>query len=224
MRIDILTVVPDILHSPFNNSIIKRAQDKGKVEIHIHDLRDFTEDKHRRVDDYPFGGGAGMVMKIEPIDKAINFLKSQREYDEIIYTSPDGIKYNQVEANNLSTFKNIIILCGHYKGIDQRVRDAYITKEISIGDYVLSGGEFAAIIIVDSIVRLVPGVISNEESALFDSFQDGLLAAPIYTRPSEYKGMEVPEVLLSGHNKNIEDWLLQKSIERTELLRPDLLD
>ncbi|NPA67606.1 MAG: tRNA (guanosine(37)-N1)-methyltransferase TrmD [Chlorobi bacterium] len=224
MRIDIISVLPELLESPLNHSIIKRARDKGIAEIYVHNLRDFCEDKHRRVDDYAFGGDAGMVIKIKPVDKAISFLKSQRKYDEIIYTSPDGEPYTQKEANKLSLKKNIIILCGHYKGIDHRIREHFITKEISIGDYVLTGGELAAAVITDSIVRLLPGAISDETSALSDSFQDNLLAPPVYTRPAEYKGMKVPDVLLSGNFKEIEDWKLQESLERTKVLRPDLFD
>lgn len=224
MRIDILSAIPEILDSPFNNSIIKRAKEKEIVEIHVHNLRDFTEDNYRSIDDYSFGGGAGMVMKIEPIEKAISYLKSQRLYDEIIYTSPDGQKFEQKTANKMSCYKNLLILCGHYKGIDQRVRDNYITMEISVGDYVLTGGEVAAIVMVDSIVRLIPGVISDETSALTDSFQDNLLAPPVYTRPAEYKGMKVPDVLLSGNFKKIEDWRIEQAIKRTQKLRPDLLD
>lgn len=224
MRIDIITVLPELLESPFNHSIIKRSIDKGIVEVYLHNLRDFSEDKHHRVDDAPFGGAAGMVMRIEPVYKAINFLKSQRKYDEIIYTSPDGEKFNQKTANKMSSFENILILCGHYKGIDHRIRDYLITKEISIGDFVLTGGELAAAIIVDSIVRLIPGSISDETSALTDSFQDNLLAPPVYTRPSEYKGMKVPAVLLSGNFKEIDKWQMEQSIARTKKLRPDLLD
>ena len=224
MRIDIITVLPKLLKSPLDHSIIKRAQQKGYVEIHIHNLRDYSTNKHKNIDDYAFGGEAGMVMMIEPIDRAITALKAERDYDEIIYTSPDGIKYNQKEANKLSVFENIIILCGHYKGIDQRIREHIITKEISIGDYVLTGGELAAAIIVDSVVRLIPGVISDETSALTDSFQDDLLASPVYTRPSEYKGWKVPDILLSGNLKEIDKWKEEQSIERTKRLRPDLLD
>jgi len=224
MRIDIITVLPELLVSPLNHSIIKRAQNKGHVEIHIHNLRDYATNKHKSVDDYSFGGDAGMVMMIEPIDRAISALKTERDYDEIIYTSPDGIKYNQQEANKLATFENIIILCGHYKGIDQRIRDHIITMEISIGDYVLTGGELAAAIIVDSVVRLIPGAISDETSALTDSFQDNLLAPPVYTRPAEYKGWKVPDVLLSGNFKEIEKWKEEQSLDRTKKLRPDLLD
>ena len=224
MRIDIITVLPELLESPLNHSIIKRAQQKKHVEIYIHNLRDYTTDKHKTVDDYPFGGEAGMVMMIEPIDKAITKLKTEREYDEVIYTSPDGEPFIQKEANKLATFNNIIILCGHYKGIDQRVRDHLITKEISIGDYVLTGGELAAAIIVDSVVRLLPGVISDETSALTDSFQDNLLSPPVYTRPAEYKGWKVPDILLSGNFKEIDKWKEQQSIERTKKLRPNLFE
>jgi len=222
MRIDIITVLPEILESPFNHSIIKRAKEKGLAEIHLHNLRDYSEDKHRRVDDYSFSKGAGMVLSIQTIEKVINTLKEERDYDEIIFTTPDGILFNQKEANTLSMKKNIIILCGHYKGVDQRVRDHFITKEISVGDYVLTGGELAAAIITDSIVRLLPGVLSDETSALSDSFQDNLLSPPVYTRPAEYKGMKVPEILLSGNDKLVDDWKLQQSIERTKVLRPDL--
>lgn len=224
MRIDIITLLPELLESPLQHSIVKRVQQKGLAEIHIHNLRNFSKFKHNQVDDAPYGGEAGMVMMIEPVDNAISFLKSQRSYDEIIFTTPDGEKYNQQEANKLSTYKNIIILCGHYKGIDYRIRKKFITKEISIGDYVLTGGELAAAIIVDSIVRLIPGAISDETSALSDSFQDNLLAPPVYTRPAEYKGMKVPEVLLSGNFKKIDNWKLQQSIDRTKKLRPDLLN
>jgi tRNA (guanine37-N1)-methyltransferase len=207
-----------------DHSIIMRARDKGLVELHLHDLRDYSLDKHRRVDDYAFGGEAGMVMCIEPIDRAIGHLSGQREYDEIIYTSPDGALFNQQEANQLALKKNIMILCGHYKGIDQRIRDYLITKEISIGDYVMTGGELAAAVITDSIVRLLPGAISDETSALSDSFQDGLLAPPVYTRPATYKGWKVPEILLSGHAAKIAEWKHAQSLERTRLLRPELLD
>ncbi len=222
MRIDIITVLPEILESPLNHSIIKRAKEKGLAEIYIHNLRDFSDDKHRSVDDYSFGKGAGMVMAIQPIEKAIEYLKSQREYDEIIFTTPDGTLFNQKSANTLSLKQNLIILCGHYKGIDQRIRDHYITMEISVGDYVLTGGELAAAIITDSVVRLLPGVLSDETSALTDSFQDNLLSPPIYTRPSEYKGMKVPEILLSGNDKLVDDWNHQQAVERTKKLRPDL--
>jgi len=224
MRIDIITVLPELIQSPFNHSIIKRAVEKGLVEIHTHNLRDYATDKYKSVDDYSFGGGAGMVMKIEPVFRAIEMLKSQRQYDEIIYTSPDGISFDQKIANELSTYENLIILCGHYKGIDQRIRDHLITREISIGDYVLSGGELAAAIITDAVIRLIPGVISDETSALTDSFQDGLLAPPVYTRPEEFKGWKVPKVLLSGNFKEIENWRFEKSKERTRDLRPGLLD
>ena len=224
MRIDIITVLPELLESPFNHSIIKRAQNSGQVEIHIHNLRDYATNKHKTIDDYAFSGDAGMVMMIEPIDRAISALKAERDYDEIIYTSPDGIQYNQKEANKLATLENIIILCGHYKGIDQRIRDHLITREISIGDYVLTGGELAAAIIVDSVVRLIPGAISDETSALTDSFQDNLLAPPVYTRPADYKGWKVPDILLSGNFKEIDKWKEEQAYERTRKLRPDLLD
>jgi tRNA (guanine37-N1)-methyltransferase len=224
MRIDIITVLPELLESPFGHSIIKRAINKGVVEIHLHNLRDYSTDKHRRVDDYAFSGDAGMVMTIEPIFNVINHLKSQRKYDEIIYTSPDGKMLNQQRSNYLSTLENIIILCGHYKGIDQRVRDHLITLEISIGDYVLSGGELAAAVITDSVVRLLPGSISDETSALTDSFQDGLLAPPVYSRPAEFNGWKVPDILLSGNEALIEKWKFEQSMERTKALRPDLLD
>ncbi len=223
MRIDIITVLPELLESPLNHSIIKRAKEKGIVEIYVHNLRDYATNKYKQIDDYAFSGDAGMVMMIEPIDRAISALKSERNYDEIIYTSPDGIKYNQREANKIATFENIIILCGHYKGIDQRIRDHLITKEISIGDYVLTGGELAAAIIIDSVVRLIPGSISDETSALTDSFQDNLLAPPVYTRPSDYKGWKVPDILLSGNSKKIEQWKEEQAYERTKKLRPDLL-
>jgi tRNA (guanine37-N1)-methyltransferase len=222
MRIDIITVLPEMLESPLNHSILKRAQEKGLVEIHVHNLRDFSDDKHRRVDDYSFSKGAGMVMAIQPIEKAIEKLKKERSYDEIIFTTPDGKLFDQKEANTLSLKKNIIILCGHYKGIDQRVRDLFVTKEISIGDYVLTGGELAAAVIADSVVRLLPGVLSDETSALTDSFQDHLLSPPVYTRPAEYKGIKVPKILLSGNDKLIDDWKHQQAIERTKKLRPDL--
>lgn len=224
MRIDILTVVPELLVSPLNESILKRAQRKGLVEIEIHNLRDYTFDKYRQVDDYPFGGEAGMVMKPEPIFRCIEQLQAERHYDEIIYTSPDGIQYNQHEANRLSTLENIIILCGHYKGIDYRVREHLITREISIGDYVLTGGELAAAIIADSVVRVIPGAIGDEASALTDSFQDNLLAPPVYTRPADFRGWKVPDVLLSGNPKEIAKWQEEQAFERTERLRPDLLD
>ena len=223
MRIDIITVLPEILESPFNHSILKRAQDKGLVEINVHNLRDYSLDKHRRVDDYPFGGQAGMVLQCEPVDRAISLLKEERDYDDVIYTSPDGETFNQPIANQLSLSQNLIILCGHYKGIDYRIREHLITREISIGDYVLTGGELAAVVMADAIVRLIPGAIGDEQSALSDSFQDNLLAPPIYTRPSNYKDWSVPEILLSGHEAKIRDWELQQSIERTKRLRPDLL-
>ena len=224
MRIDILTVVPDLLESPLNESILKRAQQKGLVEIKIHNIRDYTDDKHRQVDDYPFGGEAGMVMKIEPVFKIIEQLKSERPYDEVIYTSPDGQTYNQRTANHLSTLENIIILCGHYKGIDYRIREHLITREISIGDYVLTGGELAAAVITDSIVRIIPGAIGDEASALTDSFQDNLLAPPVYTRPAEFNGWKVPDVLLSGNFAEIAKWQENQAYDRTKLLRPDLLE
>jgi tRNA (guanine37-N1)-methyltransferase len=222
MRIDIITVLPEMLESPLNHSILKRAQEKGLAEIHVHNLRDFSDDKHRRVDDYSFSKGAGMVMAIQPIEKAIESLKKERDYDEIIFTTPDGKLFDQKEANTLSLKKNIIILCGHYKGIDQRVRDLFVTKEISIGDYVLTGGELAAAVITDSVARLLPGVLSDETSALTDSFQDHLLSPPVYTRPAEYKGIKVPEILLSGNDKRIDEWKQRQAIERTKKLRPDL--
>ena len=223
MRIDIITVMPEMLTSPLNTSILKRAQDKGLVDIVIHDLRDYSQNKHRRVDDYPFGGEAGMVMQIEPVDRAISHLKSQRDYDEVIFTSPDGEVLNQPMANALSLSKNLIILCGHYKGIDYRIREHLITKEISIGDYVLTGGELPAAVIADAIVRLIPGAIGDEQSALSDSFQANLLAPPVYTRPAEYKGWKVPEILLSGHEAKISEWKYEMAIKRTMELRPDLL-
>lgn len=224
MRIDILTVLPEMLESPLGCSILKRAQDKGLAEINIHNLRDYTTNKHRKVDDYPFGGEAGMVMQIEPIDRAITTLKSERDYDEVIFTSPDGELFDQPMANSLSLLNNIIILCGHYKGIDYRIREHLITKEISIGDYVLTGGELPAAIIADAIVRLIPGAIGDEQSALSDSFQDNLLAPPVYTRPAEYKGWKVPDILLSGHQARIDDWWHEQALERTRRLRPDLLN
>jgi len=224
MRFDIITVLPQLLTGPLDHSIVKRARDKGLVEVYIHDLRDFSTDKHRSVDDYAFGGDAGMVMCIEPIQKAISHLTDQRHYDEIIYTSPDGRKFNQQEANRLATNKNLIILCGHYKGVDQRVRDHLVTCEISIGDYVLTGGELAAAVITDSVTRLIPGAISDETSALTDSFQDGLLAPPVYTRPAVYNDWKVPEILLSGHAAKIADWKHEQAMERTRTLRPDLLE
>lgn len=224
MRIDIISVLPELLESPFNHSILKRAQQKGLVEIEIHNLRDYATNQYKRVDDYAFGFGAGMVLQIEPIDKVISHLKSQRLYDEVVYTSPDGEKFNQKTANSMSLMENIIILCGHYKGIDHRVRENLITKEISVGDFVLTGGELPAAIISDAIIRIIPGVISDEQSALSDSFQDNLLAPPVYTRPSEYKGWKVPSVLLSGNERKIQEWEMEQSYERTKLLRPDLLN
>lgn len=223
MRIDILTVLPEMLESPLNCSILKRAQNKGLAEIVVHNLRDYTTNKHRKVDDYPFGGEAGMVMQIEPIDRAISSLKAEREYDEVIFTSPDGETFTQPMANSLSLLNNIIILCGHYKGIDYRIREHLITKEISVGDYVLTGGEIPAVIITDAIVRLIPGAIGDEQSALSDSFQDNLLAPPVYSRPAVYKGWEVPPILLSGHEAKISEWRYEQALERTRRLRPDLL-
>ncbi len=223
MRIDILTVVPELLTSPLNESILKRAQQSGLAEIVVHNIRDYTEDRHRTTDDYPFGGEAGMVMKPEPIFKLVEHLQSQRHYDEIIYTSPDGVTYNQGEANRLSTMESIIILCGHYKGIDHRIREHLITREISIGDYVLTGGELAACVIADSVVRVVPGAIGDEASALSDSFQDNLLAPPVYTRPAEFRGWRVPDVLLSGNFAAIDQWKEDQAWERTKRLRPDLI-
>ncbi len=224
MRIDIITVLPDLLESPFNYSIIKRAKEKKLVEINLHHLRDYATNKHRHVDDYAFSGGAGMVIQIEPVDRAITALKEQVQYDEIIYTSPDGELFDQKMANHFSTMDNILILCGHYKGIDQRIRDHLITREVSIGNFVMTGGELAAAVITDSVVRLLPGVLSDETSALSDSFQDGLLAPPVYTRPADYKGWKVPEILLSGNTKEIEKWQMEQSLERTKRLRPDLYD
>lgn len=224
MRIDILTVLPEMFESPLNCSILKRARNKGLVEFGIHNLRDYSTNKHRKVDDYPFGGEAGMVMQIEPIDRCIADLKSQREYDEVIFTSPDGELFDQPMANSMSMLNNIIILCGHYKGIDYRIREHLITREISVGDYVLTGGELPAIIISDAIVRLIPGAIGDEQSALSDSFQDNLLAPPVYTRPAEYNGWRVPDILLSGHEAKIAQWRHEQSLARTRLLRPDLLN
>jgi tRNA (guanine37-N1)-methyltransferase len=223
MRIDILTVVPDLLTSPLGESILKRARAKGLVEIAVHNIRDYTTDRHRQVDDYPFGGEAGMVMKPEPVAAALDALIAQRHYDEVIYTSPDGRRHDQHLANRLSTLENIIILCGHYKGLDQRIRDTYVTMEISIGDYVLTGGELAAAVIADSVVRLLPGAIGDEESALSDSFQDDMLAPPVYTRPAEWRGRRVPDVLLGGNPRLIDEWKEEQSLERTRRLRPDLL-
>ena len=224
MRIDILTVLPEMIEGFFDCSIMARAKKKGLAEIVIHNIRDYTTDKHRRTDDYPFGGCAGMVMKIEPIDNLITKLKSERHYDEVIFTTPDGEQWNQKMANTMSMCENIIILCGHFKGIDYRIREHLITKEVSIGDYVLTGGELAAAVMADSLVRIIPGVISDEQSALSDSFQDNLLGPPVYTRPAEYKGWRVPDVLLSGHEAKIREWEFQQSLERTQRLRPDLLE
>ena len=223
MRIDIITVLPELLKSPFEASILKRAIEKGLVEVHLHNLREYTDSSYKQVDDYQFGGGAGMVLMIEPIDKCISALKKERDYDEIIYMTPDGAALNQKIANGLSLLKNIIILCGHYKGVDQRVRDTLITKEISIGDYVLSGGELGAAVLSDAIIRLLPGVLNDETSALTDTFQDNLLAPPVYTRPREYKGLKVPEVLLGGNFPEIEKWREEQAVQRTAKLRPDLL-
>jgi tRNA (guanine37-N1)-methyltransferase len=222
MRIDILSGVPELLESPLDHSIIKRAKESGIAEIFVHNLRDFSRDKHRKIDDYAFGGEAGMVLSVEPIDLALQQLKKEREYDEVIFTSPDGETFTQKIANELSSKNNLIILCGHYKGVDQRVRDHFVTREISIGDYVLSGGELAASVIVDSIIRLIPGVLSDETSALTDSYQDGLLSPPVYTRPASYKGWKVPDILLSGNAAEIEKWKMEESFRKTKILRPDL--
>lgn len=224
MRIDIITVLPKLIESPFANSILKRAQAKGLVEVNIIDLRNYSTDKHKSVDDYSYGGGAGMVMMIEPIDRCLTELKSQRTYDDIIYMSPDGEKLNQSLANELSLKKNLILLCGHYKGVDERVREYLVTREISIGDYVLSGGELAAAVVSDAIIRLIPGVLSDETSALSDSFQDNMIAPPVYTRPADFKGWKVPDVLLSGHEAKIEQWRNEQALERTQKRRPDLLN
>ncbi len=224
MRIDIITVAPELLKSPFEHSMMKRAIDKGLAEVHFHNLREYGLGNYRQLDDTQFGGGAGMVLMIEPIDKCISKLQSERDYDEIIYMTPDAKTLNQVTANTLSLKENIIILTGHYKGVDQRVRDKFITKEISIGDYVLTGGELAAAILCDAVIRLIPGVLGDEQSALTDSFQDNLLSPPVYTRPAEYHGMKVPEILLSGNFPKIEEWRSEKAIERTQQIRPDLLD
>jgi tRNA (guanine37-N1)-methyltransferase len=223
MRIDIITVLPELLESPFGHSILKRAQSKGLVEVVVHNLRDYSTNKHRAVDDYAYGGGAGMVLQIEPIARCIEHLQSQRSYDEIIYMTPDGETLQQGTVNELSLKKNLLFLCGHYKGVDERVREQYITREISIGDYVLSGGELAAAVLADSIIRLLPGVLNDETSALSDSFQDNLLAPPVYSRPANYKGHKVPDVLLSGHAEKIEEWRHQQAIERTQKRRPDIL-
>lgn len=224
MRIDIISVLPELMESPFQTSILKRAMQKGLAEVHFHQLRDWSIGKHKQIDDEPYGGGAGMVMMIEPIDKCISDLKSQRDYNEIIYLTPDGETLTQKIANTLSIKKNLIFLCGHYKGIDQRIRELHITKEISIGDYVLTGGELAACVLADSIIRLLPGVLNDEQSALTDSFQDNLLSPPIYTRPSEYKGLKVPDILLSGNSKKIEEWLHDQAVKITSEKRPDILD
>lgn len=223
MRIDIITVLPEMIEGFINESILARAQKKGLAEIHLHNLRDYTNDKWRRVDDYPYGGFAGMVMQCEPIDNAISALKKERDYDDVIYVSPDGERFDQKIANDMSLQENLIILCGHYKGIDQRVRDHLITREISVGDFVLTGGELAAAVIADAVVRLVPGVISDDQSALSDCFQDDLLAAPIFTRPADYKGWKVPDILLSGNEAKIKQWEMDQALERTKRLRPDLL-
>lgn len=224
MRIDLLTVLPEIFESPLGCSIIKRARNKGLVDIHVHNLRDYTTDRHRKVDDYPFGGEAGMVMQVAPIDRAITALKAERHYDEVIFTSPDGETFDQPMANSMSMLENIIILCGHYKGVDYRVREHLITREISIGDYVLTGGELPAMVITDAIVRLIPGAIGDEQSALSDSFQDNLLAPPVYSRPADYNGWRVPDILLSGHQARIDQWRYDQAMERTRRLRPYLLD
>ena len=224
MRIDIITIFPEMFEGPFTESIVKRAINKGLVEIHLHNLRDYSNDKHKRVDDYPFSAGAGMVMMIEPVDNCITHLKSERDYDEVIYMSPDGELLTQPVANQLSLNQNLIMLCGHYKGIDERIREHLITKEISIGDYVLSGGELAAAVLTDSLVRLIPGVLSDETSALSDSFQDGLVSPPVYTRPREYKGWAVPEVLLSGNDQVINDWKYKQALERTMIRRPEMYE
>ena len=224
MRIDIITCLPKLFDSWFGHSILKRGQDAGHVEIVVHDIRDYSEDKHKKIDDYQFGGGAGMVISIEPISKIIRKLQQERTYDEVIYMTPDGNQFNQKTANRYSLLENIIILCGHYKGVDQRVRDLFITSEISVGDYVLSGGEIAAVVVADAIIRVIPGVLNDETSALTDSFQDNLLAPPVYTRPADFEGHQVPSVLLSGHAKKIEDWRNDQALERTKTRRPDLLD
>ena len=224
MRIDILTILPKLLEGPFSDSILKRAQQKGLVEVHIHDIRAYSANKHNKVDDYAFGGGAGMVLMIEPIDKCLSGLMEQRNYDEIIYMTPDAKTLDQGTANVLSDKKNILILTGHYKGVDQRIREKFITMEMSIGDYVLSGGELAAAVLCDAVIRLIPGVLGDETSALTDSFQDNLLAPPVYTRPAEYKGMKVPDILLSGNFPKIDDWRHEEALKRTKLIRPDLLD
>ena len=224
MRIDIITLLPSLLQGPFSDSIVKRAADKGLAEVHVHDLRPYSMDKHKRVDDYAYGGGAGMVMTIEPIDRCISELKSQRAYDEVIYMSPDGELLNQAICNQMSSLQNIILLCGHYKGVDDRVREHLVTREISIGDYVLSGGELAAAVLADSLIRLIPGVLGDETSALSDSFQDDLLSPPVFTRPEDYKGWKVPGILLSGHQAKIDTWRHEQALERTTIRRSHLLD
>lgn len=224
MRIDVLTLFPQMFEGVLSESIIKRAIQKGAIEVYTHNIRDYSLDKHKRVDDYPFGGGAGMVMMVEPISRCIEKLKSEREYDAILFMAPDGQTFNQSKANALSLRKNIMILCGHYKGVDERIREMYITEEISIGDFVLSGGELAAMVIVDAIARIIPGVLSDESSALTDSFQNGLLSPPVYTRPADFKGHIVPEILLSGHEQKISEWRFEQQLERTKKRRPDLLD
>jgi len=223
MRIDIITCLPKLLESPFSDSILKRAQERGLVEIHVHDIREYSTNKHRKIDDYAYGGGAGMVLQIEPIARIIESLKGERSYDEVIFMTPDGEQFDQNMANEMALKGNLIMLCGHYKGVDERVREHYITKEVSIGDFVISGGELAAAVMTDAIVRLLPGVLNDETSALTDSFQDGLLAPPVYTRPADYKGMKVPEVLLSGHERKIEDWRFEQAVLKTKARRPDLL-
>jgi len=224
MRIDIISCVPQLMESFFAHSIVKRAQDKNIVDVQLHDLRDYTLSKHKKVDDYAFGGGAGMVLMAEPIDRCISKLKAERDYDAVIYLTPDGETFNQQTANRYSLLNNIILLCGHYKGIDERARTLFVTQEVSIGDYVLSGGELASAVLADAIIRLIPGVLSDETSALTDSHQDGMLAPPVYTRPEEYNGQKVPEILLSGHEKKIEEWRFEQALERTRLRRPDLYD
>ncbi len=222
MRIDILTIFPAMFDGPFSHSIIRRAVEKGHAEIHLHDIRDYTEDKHRRVDDYPFGGGAGMVMMVEPVDRLIGNLRRERDYDEVIYMSPDGQLLDQPVANRISSLENIIILCGHYKGVDERIREHLVTMEVSVGDYVLSGGELPAAVLTDAVIRLIPGVLGDETSALSDSFQDQLLSPPVYTRPSDYKGWKVPDILLSGHDRKIDEWRHEQALKRTRERRPGL--
>ncbi len=224
MRIDIVTILPKLLEGPFSDSILKRAQEKGLAEVHVHNLREYSTDKHKNVDDYQYGGGAGMVMSCEPLANCIDHLSAQRNYDEIIFMTPDGVLLNQVTSNALSLKGNLLILCGHYKGIDERIREHYVTMEISIGSYVLSGGELAAAVLTDSIIRLLPGVLNDETSALSDSFQDNLLSAPVYTRPADFRGLKVPEILLSGDFKKIDAWRMEQALERTKTRRPDLLD